>query len=230
MPVIRVKKDANYTTMSNYHLRDKTLSLKAKGLLSMFLSLPKDWTYSVRGLVAISKEGADGILSGLKELEAAGYLERHRLRDEHGRLGDSEYSIFETPMLRQSYLDTDSPNQDIPNQAKPNQVKPSQGKPSQLSIELSRIDSKNIDHINNGRDRDFPTAFGKYKNVFLSRGDLYALQQEYPHDYQDRIERLSEYMASTGKVYGNHLATIRSWARRDGYSQSLYDYQGNDSL
>ena len=89
IPVFRVEKNANYTTMSNYHLRDSTISFKAKGILSMFLSLPKDWSYSVSGLAAISKEGKDGILSGLKELEAAGYLERHRYRNERGRLGDS---------------------------------------------------------------------------------------------------------------------------------------------
>lgn len=66
IPVFRVEKNANYTTMSNYHLRDSTISFKAKGILSMFLSLPKDWSYSVSGLAAISKEGKDGILSGLK--------------------------------------------------------------------------------------------------------------------------------------------------------------------
>ena len=78
IPVFRVEKNANYTTMSNYHLRDNTISFKAKGILSMFLSLPKNWNYSVSGLAAISKEGKDGILSGLKELEAAGYLEQVR--------------------------------------------------------------------------------------------------------------------------------------------------------
>ena len=93
IPVFRVEKNANYTTMCNYHLRDNTISFKAKGILSMFLSLPKNWNYSVSGLAAISKEGKDGILSGLKELEAAGYLERHRYRNERGRLGDSEYVI-----------------------------------------------------------------------------------------------------------------------------------------
>lgn len=97
IPVFRVEKNANYTTMSNYHLRDNTISFKAKGILSMFLSLPKNWNYSVSGLAAISKEGKDGILSGLKELEAAGYLERHRYRNERGRLGDSEYVIYEIP-------------------------------------------------------------------------------------------------------------------------------------
>ena len=112
IPVFRVEKNANYTTMSNYHLRDNTISFKAKGILSMFLSLPKNWNYSVSGLAAISKEGKDGILSGLKELEAAGYLERHRYRNERGRLGNSEYVIYEIPPHRRPVPAT--PEQGLP--------------------------------------------------------------------------------------------------------------------
>lgn len=103
--------------MSNYHLRDNTISFKAKGILSMFLSLPKNWNYSVSGLAAISKEGKNGILSGLKELEATGYLERHRYRNERGRLGDSEYVIYEIPPHRRPVLAT--PEQGLPKLEKP---------------------------------------------------------------------------------------------------------------
>lgn len=112
IPVFRVEKNANYTTMSNYHLRDNTISFKAKGLLSMFLSLPKDWSYSVKGIATISKEGVDGILSGLKELEAAGYLERHRMRNDKGRLGDSEYVIYEMPHRIRGSPELEKPNQE----------------------------------------------------------------------------------------------------------------------
>lgn len=122
IPVFRVEKNANYTTMSNYHLRDNTISFKAKGILSMFLSLPKNWNYSVSGLAAISKEGKDGILSGLKELEAAGYLERHRCRNERGRLGDSEYVIYEIPPHRRPVPAT--PEQGLPKLEKPTLEKP----------------------------------------------------------------------------------------------------------
>ena len=80
MAVFRVEKNSNYTTMSNYHLRDQELSLKAKGLLSLFLSLPEEWHYSVRGIAAICKEGVAGINSTLKELELRGYLTRHQTR------------------------------------------------------------------------------------------------------------------------------------------------------
>ena len=105
LAVIRVEKTKNYTVMSNVHLRDKALSLKAKGLLSLILSLPDEWEYSIKGLAAISKEGRDGINSGLQELESAGYLVRKPLRGAHGHFGQVEYVIYETPQ---------PPNTDIP--------------------------------------------------------------------------------------------------------------------
>lgn len=102
MAVIRVEKNSNYTVMSNFHLRDGSLSLKAKGLLSLILSLPDKWHYSVNGLAAITKEGRAGVMSCLKELEAAGYITRHQLRGENGRMGQNEYVIYEEPHPPQS--------------------------------------------------------------------------------------------------------------------------------
>lgn len=84
MPVFRVEKNSNYTTMCNYHLRDQGLSLKGKGLLSMLLSLPDTWNYSVRGLSSITPDGVDGVLTALKELERLGYLERNQQRESNG--------------------------------------------------------------------------------------------------------------------------------------------------
>lgn len=96
MSVIRVKKNKNYTTMSNYHLKDKNLSLKAKGLLSMILSLPDSWHYSVRGLSSICKEGKDSIARILRELEECGYVYRQQARAA-GRFMQIEYIVFEDP-------------------------------------------------------------------------------------------------------------------------------------
>ena len=86
MTVFRVEKNANYTVMSNEHLRNRDLSLKAKGLLSQMLSLPEEWDYSLEGLSRINREGVDAIRTGIRELEEHGYLERRRLRDGSGRL------------------------------------------------------------------------------------------------------------------------------------------------
>ena len=97
MAVFRVEKNRNYTVMSNVHLKDRGISLKAKGLLSVILSLPEDWNYTTRGLAAICKEGVDSIGAALRELESAGYLARHRLRDRSGRISDTEYVVYESP-------------------------------------------------------------------------------------------------------------------------------------
>ena len=97
MAVFRIERTKNYTVMSNYHLRDKALSLKSKGLLSMMLSLPEDWNYTTRGMAKICKEGVDAIGGALRELETAGYIVRHQLRDRQGRISDTEYVIYEHP-------------------------------------------------------------------------------------------------------------------------------------
>ena len=97
MAVFRVEKNHNYTVMSNYHLRDIGLTLKAIGLLSKMLSLTDEWDYTTRGLAAICKEGVDAIGAALKELEARGYLIRRQIRDSKGRITDTEYTIYESP-------------------------------------------------------------------------------------------------------------------------------------
>ena len=97
MAVFRVQKTQNYTIMSNHHLRNKALSLKAKGLLSLMLSLPEDWDYTTRGLSAICKEGVDSVCATVRELEAAGYIIRRRIRDKNGQMRGMEYTVLEQP-------------------------------------------------------------------------------------------------------------------------------------
>jgi len=96
--VFRVQKNANYTTMSNYHLKDRRLSYKAKGLLSVILSLPDEWDYSLKGLAYISDDGVDGVRGGIRELEKYGYISRGaQTRDKRGRMSANEYFVFENP-------------------------------------------------------------------------------------------------------------------------------------
>ena len=99
MAVFRVERTQNYTVMSNYHLRDKTISFKAKGLLSLMLSLPEDWDYTLAGLTRISLEGKDAIRTAVVELEKAGYVTRSRVRNEKGHLQGTEYVIRERPVF-----------------------------------------------------------------------------------------------------------------------------------
>ena len=149
MAVFRVEKTKDFTVMSNHHLRNGKLSLKAKGLLSLMLSLPEDWDYTTKGLACICKDGVDSIGSALKELEQHGYLTRRRIRFENGRLGDIEYMIHEKPVSGEP--EGDSPERENPEQVKPIQAKPKQGEPKQEEPGQGNPAQLNIDSSNTDR-------------------------------------------------------------------------------
>ena len=142
MAVFRVANTRDYTVMSNYHLKDKALSLKSKGLLSVMLSLPEDWDYTLKGLACISKDGVDAIREAVRELERAGYIVRTRMRNEKGQLKNTEYVIYERPVpvskkpveetpVQESPM-LENPMQDNPVQESPAQATPVQENPTQL--------------------------------------------------------------------------------------------------
>ena len=131
MAVFRIERTRDYTVMSNHHLRDKALSLKSKGLLSMMLSLPEDWNYTTRGLAKICKEGVDAIGGALRELESAGYIVRHQMRDRQGRISDTEYVIYEQPQPK------------APDTPQPDTASPDTEKPAELNIEKSKTQKSN---------------------------------------------------------------------------------------
>ena len=133
MAVFRIERTRDYTVMSNHHLRNANLSLKAKGLLSMMLSLPEDWNYTTRGLAKICKEGVDAIGAALRELEGAGYIVRHQRRDKSGRITDTEYVIYEQPQPDLSQPDTASPDTENPYLDTPDTAEPYTEKPAQLN-------------------------------------------------------------------------------------------------
>ena len=204
MPVFRVEKNRDYTTMSNYHLRDKKLSLKAKGLLSLILSLPDNWNYSISGLAAICKESRDGVNSALQELERNGYLKRNKLRGACGRFSDVEYVIYEKPYPV-------SPVTDFPDA-----VVPDVAVPDTENTAVLNTDRVNTELLSTKEIRGARPPCGKYRNVYLSAEDYDAFAREYPYDYEKRIDRLSEYMESSGKKYKNHYLTLCQWAKQDG--------------
>ena len=224
MPVFRVEKNSNYTTMCNYHLRDQGLSLKGKGLLSMLLSLPDTWNYSVRGLSSITPDGVDGVLTALKELERLGYLERNQQRESNGRMGRAEYVIYEMPRKKPC---SESPCTEKPYAVNPDTDTPVTENPAQLSTNRTSTET-----INKREKKEIQHRYGSYGNVLLSDTEYSKLRQEFPGDYLMRVERLSEYMASTGRSYKNHLATIRSWAKREKpkYNPADYTFEEGDSL
>lgn len=228
MAVFRVAKNKNFTTMSNVHLRDKDLSLKAKGLLSMFLSLPDEWHYSISGIVSICKENETAVTSAIKELKRYGYLEvRKKLANEtESRRLEYEYIVYETPHLQgienqgtgnQCLEDLYHEDPDIEVQDPENQ--------EQLNTEETNTERSNTEEVNTEHVKRIRHKYGEYQNVYLSDEDMQKLMQEFPQDYEERISRLSNYIACKGTKYANHLAVIRSWARKEGKKMKpVYDY------
>ncbi len=158
MAIIRVEKTKDYTTMSNYHFREKDMSLKAKGLLSLILSLPEEWDYTLAGLAMLCKDGKDSVRTALTELEEFGYVETARVRDEKGRLQGTEYIVREIPV--QGIPEKESPVLENPALEKPilenptleNPAleKPTLENPTQLNTNISNTKKLNIYLSNQG--------------------------------------------------------------------------------
>jgi hypothetical protein len=141
MAVFRVEKNKGYTVMSNHRLRNKDLTLKAKGLLSQMLSLPETWDYTLAGLSQINRERVDAIREAVRELERAGYIQRSRERDDKDRLRGADYVIYEQPQPHISDLPTlENPTLDNPTQEKPMLENPTLENPMQLNKEVSKTD------------------------------------------------------------------------------------------
>ena len=206
MAVFRIERTRDYTVMSNHHLRNANLSLKAKGLLSMMLSLPEDWNYTTRGLAKICKEGVDAIGAALRELEAAGYIVRHKLRDRQGRISDTEYVIYEQPQLRKP--DTDSPDTENPYMDKPDTEKPAELNIEKSNTEKSITYGSSTDSIplretaaarppeRKGRDAMSVTEIENYRELILENIEYDCLKQRYPL-YLDDLNEIVELLVET---------------------------------
>jgi len=211
MAVFRIERTRDYTVMSNHHLRNEKLSLKAKGLLSMMLSLPDDWNYTTRGLAKICKEGVDAIGGALRELESAGYIVRHQLRDRYGRISDTEYVIYEQPQPKQP--DMPQPDTASPGTENPYLDKPDTEKPAELNIEKSNT-QKSITHGSStdsipfrektaerpperkGRDAMSVSEIENYRELILENIEYDYLCREFS-TYREDLDEIVELMVET---------------------------------
>ena len=158
MSKIRVHKTNNFTIMSNYHFREKKMSLKAKGLLSLMLSLPDDWNYSISGLVTLSKDGKDGVMSALAELEKFGYLQRERVTNSKGQFAGVEYNIYEQPQAHK-------PVAANPILEKSHEEKPNEEKANLLNTnQLNNLFNKLL-YILNTQDLELVELYQEYIKV-----------------------------------------------------------------
>lgn len=215
MAIFRVKKTRDFTIMSNHHLRDKKLSLKAKGLLSLILSLPEDWDYTLKGLSYICKEGIDAVRMAVKELEDAGYIERRRFRNEKGQLKSIEYIIHEIPETEQEDTPEEPKSENSmqePDFCEPileNQIEeaptteiPMLGKATQLNTNIQNTKEINTDVI-------------KYPSINLSpENNLKAMSNaELEERWIDRYNQNIEFVKNNIEYEG--LCTIHDKATLD---------------
>ena len=195
MAVFRVEKTRDFTVMSNHHLRNPRLSLKAKGLMSLMLSLPEDWDYTTKGLAYICKDGIDAISTTLRELEEQGYLTRERVRMANGRLGTVEYTIHEQPQKpitepfppkRENPVQV-NPVQVFPDQVFPEQDFPEQENPAQLNKDIQSTDRSNKDKSTDKRDK---TRVREYRELIKDNIEYDILVERYGAEKLDALVEL----------------------------------------
>ena len=212
MSVFRVEKNKGYTVMSNHHLRNRTLSLKAKGLLSQMLSLPGDWDYTLQGLAQINKESIDAIREAVRELERAGYIERSRERDERGCLRGTVYTIYEQPHTEPT---PEEPAQALPASENPTLEKPMLDKPTlenpmQLITKGRNKEKQNTDQsitdsipfpsgfpdVTAQKRTEAKESFERYRDLILENIDYDVLASD-PHVDREQLDEIVDLLQET---------------------------------
>lgn len=212
MAVMRVNKTSDYTVMSNAHFKEREMSLKAKGLLSLMLSLPDTWDYSIAGLVTLSKDGKDSVMNALVELEEFGYLTRTRTTDGKGRFTGYDYDIYENPQTEK------------PSAEKPNTDNPKTENPQQLNTNISNPYKSNIKELNNKNKGTSPNA----RFIPPTIEEVRAYCQERQNGIN--AEQFVDYYTSKGWYVGKNKmkdwkASVRTW-ERNGFSSKTYGANG----
>ena len=213
MSVFRVEKNKGYTVMSNHHLRNHTLSLKAKGLLSQMLSLPEDWDYTLKGLAQINRESIDAIREAVRELEQAGYITRSRERDTRGCLRGTVYTIYEQPHAEPT---PEEPTQEKPALDNPTLEKPMLGlptleNPTQLNTESTKKRKRQSKDSSITDSIPFPSGFPEsptqkrtetkgtfesYRELILENIDYDVLAND-PHVDQEQLDEIVDLVQET---------------------------------
>ena len=205
MSTFRVNKNVNYTVMSNHHLQDKRLSLKAKGLLSYMLSLPDDWDYSLKGLTVGCKDGLDSVRTAVLELEEHGYVRRQKVRNAKGQIIDYDYQVYESPVEdapavlgkegepsdpsaskspKSRMKPCSSPFLDFPNLAEPNLEKATQQNTKRQSTNLSGQTAET---------EDFDQMATRVREEFREKLEIDILAKRYaPEMLQELLDNIVE--------------------------------------
>ena len=195
MAIIRKEHMRNYTIVDNGFIRDDTLSLKAKGLMLTFLSLPDNWKFTEKWLISQSTDGVSSVNSCINELKEHGYLTRERERNDDGTWGEMVYTVYEAPISEN-----------------PIQVNPISENPQLLNTDITDIsvmDKPNTNKTNTPKSAKH--KFGEYGHVLLTDDDVEKLKAKFPTDWELRIKELDEGIEQYGYSYKNHYLTIIKW-------------------
>lgn len=239
MSVIRIHKTKNFTVMSNHHFKERGLSLKAKGLLSLMLSLPDDWNYSIAGLVKLSKDGKDSVMTALAELEKFGYLTRTQMTNDKGQFSGIEYNIFEEPQPKTTIAE--KPNTENENTEKQNAEKPPQLNTNSIK-NLKNKDIKELSTKEDGEADALPDEIFEILSNVVEDDELRDLFMDYavmrnecgtpltPKGLQmliTRTERLAEYSTDVAKAIVE-TAIINNW--QNVYAPKPEELIGRNSM
>lgn len=221
MAVIRVNKTKDFTVMSNAHFKEREMSLKAKGLLSLMLSLPDEWDYSVRGLVTLSSDGNKGTEKALLELEKFGYVKRTLAKDQKGRFSGYDYDIYESPQgapFTEKRL-TEKRLTEKPSTGKPLTEKGAQLNTNTLTTNQSKTDVLSTDVVKGGEPPDYDNDDDKlvpFKGLMLSENQICDLLEKMGLEaFDEYVFRLQAFIENTGAVVKSHYATILKWYNED---------------
>ena len=201
MSIVRVHKTGNFTVMSNYHFKEKKMSLKAKGLLSLMLSLPDDWNYSIRGLVTLSKDGKDSVMSALSELESFGYLSREKVVNDKGQFAGVEYNIYEQPQPEKPIAEKQNEEKQKPDNA-------NAGNQTQLNTNSIKNLENQLCMLLNTKDLELTQLYSDYIKV---RDNMNApLTESGLEKLVERCKRLSKNNVRVEKIL-LETAIINNW-------------------
>lgn len=211
MAVMRINKTGDYTVMSNAHFKEKGMTLKAKGLLSLMLSLPDGWDYSIAGLVTLSKDGKDSVMTALQELEKFRYLKRTKTIDEKGQFSGYDYDIYEKPFTVKPVSDipeTEKPTAEKPYAEKPNTENPPQLSTNTSSTKKSSTNELSTNDMGEKRKRFIPPTVEEVKAYCQSRKNNID------------AERFVDYYTANGWLVGKNKmkdwkAAVRTWERNN---------------
>ena len=247
MSTFRVNKNVNYTVMSNHHLQDKRLSLKAKGLLSYMLSLPDDWDYSLKGLTVGCKDGLDSVRTAVLELEEHGYVRRQKVRNAKGQIIDYDYQVYESPVEddpavpgkeggpsdpsaskspKSRMKPRSSPFLDFPNLAEPNLEKATQ---QNTNKQNTKRQSTNLSG-QTGKTADFDQMEAQVREEFRERLEIDTLAQRYDPDKltSQHIEYIFDVLSNTTQPIKNIMAYLRTTILNAPTTmEHYYQAQGN---